>query len=110
MSGPLDEPDDGATPLTPEEREGLIPTHILTRGDLNELEEQNIAEGRCDLRAPRFVDHRLDGVERDQRSCRVAGVDGERDTAPDTVRHRILEELVGSRIFAALARLVPDER
>lgn len=44
MSGPLDQAEDGATPLSPEEREGLIPTHVTLRGELNELEEQNIAE------------------------------------------------------------------
>lgn len=36
--------DDDATPLTPEEREGLIPTHITLRGELNELEQKNIAQ------------------------------------------------------------------
>lgn len=44
MTGPLDQPEDGATPLSPEEREGLIPTHVTLRGELNELEAQNIAE------------------------------------------------------------------
>lgn len=37
-------PDDHATPLTPAERDGLIPTHISLRGELNELEQKNIAE------------------------------------------------------------------
>jgi Fic-DOC domain mobile mystery protein B len=32
------------TPLTPAEREGLIPTHVSLRGELNELEQQNISE------------------------------------------------------------------
>lgn len=41
MSGLDDEPDN-ATPLTPEEREGLIPSHLTLRSELNELEEQNI--------------------------------------------------------------------
>jgi Fic-DOC domain mobile mystery protein B len=36
--------DDHATPLTPAERDGLIPTHVTLRGELNELEQQNIAE------------------------------------------------------------------
>ncbi len=36
------EADDAATPLTPAERDGLIPTHITLRGELNELEQQNI--------------------------------------------------------------------
>jgi hypothetical protein len=43
MSGPLDEAQD-ATPLTPEEREGLIPSHVTLRSELNELEQQNILE------------------------------------------------------------------
>jgi Fic-DOC domain mobile mystery protein B len=36
--------DDDATPLTPEEREDLIPTHITLRRELNELEQANIAK------------------------------------------------------------------
>jgi Fic-DOC domain mobile mystery protein B len=43
MSDPF-EADDHATPLTPEEREGLIPTYVTLRGELNELEQQNILE------------------------------------------------------------------
>lgn len=38
----LHEQPDDATPLTPEEREGLIPSHITVRRELNELEQQNI--------------------------------------------------------------------
>jgi Fic-DOC domain mobile mystery protein B len=34
--------DDDATPLVPGELEGLIPTHITLRSELNELEQQNI--------------------------------------------------------------------
>lgn len=33
---------DGATPLEPEELEGLIPAHIHTRGELDEWEARNI--------------------------------------------------------------------
>ena len=36
--------DEDATPLTAEERAGLIPTHIALRSELNELEQQNIAD------------------------------------------------------------------
>jgi Fic-DOC domain mobile mystery protein B len=43
MIGPFDA-DEDATPLTPEERDGLIPTHISLRSELNELEQKNIAE------------------------------------------------------------------
>lgn len=34
-----------ATPIDPDEAEGLIPEHITTRGELDELEEANIHEG-----------------------------------------------------------------
>ena len=35
----------GATPIDPDEAEGLIPEHVATRGELDELEEANIQEG-----------------------------------------------------------------
>ncbi|CAN5179199.1 hypothetical protein BH10PSE4_BH10PSE4_21710 [soil metagenome] len=35
--------DDAATPLTPDERQDLIPAYIATRDDLNEAEELGIA-------------------------------------------------------------------
>jgi mRNA-degrading endonuclease HigB of HigAB toxin-antitoxin module len=35
----------GATPIDPDEAEGLIPDHVTTRGELDELEEANIQEG-----------------------------------------------------------------
>lgn len=41
MSGVGQEPD-GATPLDPDEREGLRFRHVRTRGELNELEQANI--------------------------------------------------------------------
>ncbi len=43
MTDLLDEPDD-ATPISADEREGLIPSHITLRSELNELEQQNILE------------------------------------------------------------------
>jgi Fic-DOC domain mobile mystery protein B len=39
-----DEEPEGATPLTPEEREGLIPAQVTLRRELNEIEQQNILE------------------------------------------------------------------
>ena len=36
--------DDDATPITPEEREGLLPTNVISRSELNELEQQNILD------------------------------------------------------------------
>ncbi len=38
---------DAATPITPAEREALIPTHVTLRSELNELEQQNIAEANA---------------------------------------------------------------
>ncbi len=43
MSWLYDQPED-ATPLTPDEREGLIPSHVTLRRELNELEQQNILD------------------------------------------------------------------
>ena len=40
-----DELPTGATPIDPDEAEGLIPEHVATRGELDELEEANIQEG-----------------------------------------------------------------
>jgi Fic-DOC domain mobile mystery protein B len=37
--------DENATPLAPGERDGLIPTHVTLKGELNELEQRNIAAG-----------------------------------------------------------------
>ncbi len=44
MSDLFDEPDD-ATPLEPEERDGLLQTWITYRSELNEAEQTNIAAG-----------------------------------------------------------------
>jgi len=41
---------DGSTPLDPDEREGLIPTYIATRDDLNAAEQANIASALLTLR------------------------------------------------------------
>ena len=43
MSDPLfDADDDAATPLTPEERDALIPAYITQRRELNEAEQANV--------------------------------------------------------------------
>jgi len=46
MAGIFDQPDDAATPLTPDERRDLIPSHIANRDDLNEAEQENILRGQ----------------------------------------------------------------
>lgn len=55
MSDLFDEPED-ATPLQPEEREGLLPTWITYRRDLNEAEQTNIAAGTAWARRVRRHD------------------------------------------------------
>jgi len=54
--------DGAATPLTPEELEGLIPGHITLRSELNEFEQRGIEEGsrwafarQRDLLSARFI-------------------------------------------------------
>ncbi len=55
----LSTPDgDGQTALSDEDTEGLIPTHIATRGDLFETEQRNIAEAL--LRRPPTASALLD--------------------------------------------------
>lgn len=44
MTDPLDSEDEAGTPLSAEERAGLIPSYITLRGELNEAEQTNIAE------------------------------------------------------------------
>lgn len=44
----------GATPLNPDEIEGLIPTHIVNRDQLNELEQENIIQAQIWLHSARF--------------------------------------------------------
>ena len=46
MSDLFEQPDDAATPLTPEEMRELIPAHIAYRRELNEAEQENIARAQ----------------------------------------------------------------
>ncbi len=50
MIDPLVPPGDGHTDLSDEDRFGLVPTYIATRGELNDAEQRNIA--RALLRRP----------------------------------------------------------
>ncbi|NNE33915.1 MAG: mobile mystery protein B [Rhodothermales bacterium] len=45
MSNALDPQDDAGTELSAEEREGLIPSYISLRSELNDVEQTNIEEG-----------------------------------------------------------------
>jgi Fic-DOC domain mobile mystery protein B len=55
VSPAADQPDD-ATPLTPDEKFGLIAKHVATRGELNALEQRNI------LKALRWASSRRRGA------------------------------------------------
>ena len=56
----------GATPLTPDELLGLKVKHITTRGELNELEGENIIEGLTWLdRRPKSFDVLTDNASRE---------------------------------------------
>jgi len=45
---------DGQTPLDPNETGGLIPRHLVTQGDLNDWEQQNILQAVKWLRRTKF--------------------------------------------------------
>ena len=56
----------GATPLTPDELQGLKTKHISARGELNELESDNIIEGLTWLeRRPKSFDVLTDDAARE---------------------------------------------
>ncbi len=63
LSDIFTEPDEAATPLTPEEMRDLIPAHIAYRRDLNAAEQENIARAqqwamdgrRRDLLSEKFI-------------------------------------------------------
>ncbi|QCI63946.1 mobile mystery protein B [Phreatobacter stygius] len=54
MTDLFQEPDD-ATPLAPEEREGLLQTWVTHRRDLNEAEQENIVKGAAWARRSRAL-------------------------------------------------------
>jgi len=51
---PLSSDADGQTPLDPDETGGLIPRHLITQGDLNDWEQQNILRAVKWLRRTKF--------------------------------------------------------
>ncbi len=52
----------GATPLTPDEEDGLIPQHITLRAELNEFEQANIVEAETWLQNRRSIPSVRDSV------------------------------------------------
>lgn len=62
---PAREEPDGATPLDPDEREGLRYRHITNRAELNHLEQANIQSGLAWLRRTRHTDRLTEAFVRD---------------------------------------------
>jgi Fic-DOC domain mobile mystery protein B len=56
VSDLFDEPDDAATPLSPDEKRDLIPSYIAFRSELNLAEQTNIAAGQAWAFARRHPD------------------------------------------------------
>lgn len=54
MTDLFQEPED-ATPLEPQEREGLLQSWITHRNDLNEAEQENIVKGAAWVRGRRHM-------------------------------------------------------
>lgn len=118
MNDPLVPTDDAGTPLTAEEREGLIPAYITLRSELNEAEQRNILEAeewafarRRDVLDERFLDRlhkrmfgnvwRWAGTRR--RTAKTVGVDAYR--IPMELR-QLLED---ARYWIAQGTYGPDE-
>lgn len=74
MSSLMDYPD-GASPLDPDEMEGLSYKHITTRGELDELEQANIVEGMQWLKKQKNPDVLMD-ERRDQYIAALRAADG----------------------------------
>ena len=47
---------DGQTPLDPDEKAGLIPAHLATKGELNDWEQENLLRAVRWLKRPRSPD------------------------------------------------------
>lgn len=47
---------DGQTPLDPDEKSGLLPEHLVTQGDLNDWEQENILRAARWLKRTRSLD------------------------------------------------------
>jgi Fic-DOC domain mobile mystery protein B len=60
MKGGIDYPD-GATPLDPDEMEGLRFSHVSTRGELDQLEQANIVDGMVWLKKQKGSDVLTEG-------------------------------------------------
>jgi|GEM_PF-1866132 len=67
---------DGATPLDPDEMEGLKFKHVTTRGQLDHLEQANIQEGLAWLGRHKDKDIQAMNVRRDHYIKALRAADG----------------------------------
>lgn len=67
---PLFETSDGNTPIQEDEAQGLRPSWVRTRGDLNDAEAANILKGRRAIRSPTLAEL-TDTADRDHLWVRV---------------------------------------
>ena len=52
MTDPLIPIGNGQTALSPDDRQGLLPAYIATRGELNEAEQRNIVRAKAKRTPP----------------------------------------------------------
>ncbi|MFV2032309.1 MAG: hypothetical protein ACC663_07420 [Gammaproteobacteria bacterium] len=97
----LDHPD-GATPLDPDEIEGLRFKHVETRGELNQLEQQNIQIGLKWLERRKSIPEILSIFLVNDVIFRVSlrGHPGERNNYQITSSHVLSIPLAGLLIFS----------
>ncbi len=106
MTDPLFDGGDGNTPLDVDEQDGLRPTWIRTRSDLNQAELDNILEGRRQVRVPAEASGVLDDVWLRRLHKRLFG-----DVWTWAGTYRRTERNIGiepSRIGVAVRDLVAD--
>ena len=107
MTNPLIPEGDGQTELSEEGREGLIPSYIATRADLNDAEQRNIAKATL-RRAPPTTEKLLDDKYlRDLHKAMLGEV------WSWAGRYRTLETNIGiasTQISPAVRTLVDDAR
>jgi Fic-DOC domain mobile mystery protein B len=117
MTGPF-EADDAATPLTPADRNGLIPTHVTTKGELNELEQKNIVEanGWVFERKRNVLDEAfLRGLHRRMfnQVWRWAGdyrtTEVDLGVAPHLIQPQLIQSIDDARYWIKLKSYEPDE-
>jgi Fic-DOC domain mobile mystery protein B len=117
---PLVEDDDAAnTPLSPAARQGLIPTYVTTRAELNAVEQENIAEADLwafERKRPSIVDvgqllrlHRLMFKSVWRWAGRTRDADLNIGVAPHTIEVELRRLVDDARYWIEHRSFPPDE-